>query len=49
MEYSIHGFSQEKAIELELDDRDLLILNWFVKFKDSERMISKIISDDKYY
>ncbi|CEQ11594.1 Uncharacterised protein [[Clostridium] sordellii] len=49
MEYSIHGFSQEKAIELELDDRDLLILKWFVKFKDSERMISKIISDDKYY
>lgn len=49
LEYSIHGFSQEKAIELELDDRDLLILNWFVKFKDSERMISKIISDDKYY
>lgn len=49
MEYSIHGFSQEKAIELELDDRDLLILKWFVKFKDSERMISKIISHDKYY
>ncbi|CEQ08646.1 Uncharacterised protein [[Clostridium] sordellii] len=49
MEYSIPGFSQEKAIELELDDRDLLILKWFVKFKDSERMISKIISYDKYY
>lgn len=49
MEYSIHGFSQEKAIELELDDRDILILKWFVKFKDSERMISEIISDDKYY
>lgn len=49
LEYSIHGFSQEKAIELELDDRDLLILKWFVKFKDSDKMVSKIISDDKYY
>ena len=28
MEYSVHGFSQEKAIELGLDDRDLLILGY---------------------
>ncbi|WP_338557843.1 hypothetical protein QJR60_09745 [Paraclostridium sordellii] len=34
MQHSIHVFSQEKSIELELDDRDLLILKWFVKFKD---------------
>lgn len=49
LEYTIHGFSQEKAIELELDDRDLLILKWFVKFKDSDKMVSKIIEGDKYY
>ena len=35
MEYSIHGFSQEKALELGLDDRDLLILRWFINFRDN--------------
>lgn len=49
MEYTIHGFSQENAIKLGLDDRDLLILRWFVRFKDNGKMASKIIDGDKYY
>lgn len=49
MEYTIHGFSQENAIKLGLDDRDLLILRWFVRFKDNGKMSSKIIDGDKYY
>ncbi|GAA0106739.1 hypothetical protein UT300013_33630 [Paraclostridium sordellii] len=49
MEYTIHGFSQENAIKLGLDDRDLLILRWFVRFKDNGKMSSRIIDGDKYY
>ena len=49
MEYVVHGFSQEKAIELGLDDRDLLILRWFVNFRDNGKMATKIIKEDKYY
>ena len=49
LEYTIHGFSQENAIKLGLDDRDLLILRWFVRFKDNGKMASKIIDGDKYY
>lgn len=49
MEYTIHGFSQENAIKLGLDDRDLLILRWFVRFKDNGKMASRIIDGDKYY
>ena len=49
MEYSIHGFSQEKALEPGLDDRDLLILRWFINFRDNGKMATKIIKDDKYY
>ena len=49
MEYVVHGFSQEKAIELGLDDRDLLILRWFINFRDTGKMATKIIKDDKYY
>ena len=49
MEYSIHGFSQEKALELGLDDRDLLILRWFINFRDNGKMATKIIKEDKYY
>ena len=30
MKHTLHGFSQKNAIDLELDDRDLMILRWFV-------------------
>ena len=49
MKYTIHGFSQQKAIELGLDDRDLMILRWFVDYKDTGKMIKKILDNDMYY
>ena len=49
MKYTIHGFSQQKAIEYGLDDRDLMILRWFVDYKDTGKMARKIIDNDMYY
>ena len=49
MKYTIHGFSQQKAIELGLDDRDLMILRWFVDYKDTGKMVKKILDNDMYY
>ena len=49
MKYTIHGFSQQKAIELGLDDRDLIILRWFVDYKDTGKMVKKILDNDMYY
>ena len=49
MKYTIEGFSQEKLIELNLDLVDAVILRWFVDFKDSGKMYSEIIENDKYY
>lgn len=49
MKYTIHGYSQSKAIEIGLDDRDLMILRWFVDYKDSGKMASKIIDNEIYY
>ena len=49
MKYTIHGSSQQKAIELGLDDRDLMILRWFVDYKDTGKMVKKILDNDMYY
>ena len=49
MKYNLYGYSQQKAIELGLDDRDLMILRWFVDYKDTGKMAKKIINDDVYY
>ena len=49
MKYTIHGFSQEKALELGLDEKDLMILRWFVDYKDTGKMVKKIIDEDIYY
>ena len=49
MKYTNHGFSQQKAIELGLDDRDLMILRWFVDYKDTGKMVKKILDNDMYY
>ena len=48
MKYTIHGFSQQKAIELGLDDRDLMILRWFVDYKDTGKMVKKIFRTTKW-
>lgn len=49
MKYTIEGFSQEKLIEFGMDVNDAIILRWFVDFKDTGKMASEIVSDDKYY
>ena len=49
MKYTLQGFSQAKAIELGLDDRDLMILRWFIDYKDTGKMVKRIIKDDMYY
>ena len=49
MEYTIYGFSQQRAIELGLDDRDLMILRWFVDYKCTGKMVKKILDGDVYY
>ncbi|NEZ46129.1 hypothetical protein FDF74_02750 [Clostridium niameyense] len=49
MKYTIHGFSQQKAIELGLDNDDLLILRYFIDFKDSGSMVSTIIKERTFY
>lgn len=49
MKYTIHGFNQEKAVELGLDNDDLLILRYFIDFKDSGAMFSTIIKDKTFY
>ena len=49
MKYTTHGFCQQKAIELGLDDRDLMILRWFVDYKDTGKMVKKILDNDMYY
>lgn len=49
MKYTIHGFSQERALELGLDEKDLMILRWFIDYKDTGKMVKKIIDDDMYY
>ena len=40
MFYTIHGFYQKAAHKLGLDNDDLLLLRWFVNFKDSGNMKS---------
>ncbi|MCR8744364.1 hypothetical protein [Romboutsia lituseburensis] len=49
MKNTIHGFNQRKALELELDLKQLIILRWFVDYKDTGKMNSKMFDDDKYY
>ena len=47
MKYTVEGFNQEKAIELELDVNDLIILRWLVQF--SNNMKQKVIEETTYY
>lgn len=49
MKYTIMGFSQKKLIEFGLDLTDTLILRWFVDFKDTNKMYSEIVRNDKFY
>lgn len=49
MKYTIMGFNQAKAVELNLDCDDLLILSYFSDFRDTELMVSEDVDDKRYY
>ena len=49
MKYTINGFNQEIAIQLELDSDDLLILRWFVDFAGTQKMIKEVVDGQPYY
>lgn len=49
MKYNLQGFSQEVASELNIDGIDLYLLRWFVDFKDTNQMDTKIIDGEVYY
>ena len=49
MIYNLQGFSQEVASELNIDGIDLYLLRWFVDFKDTNQMDTKIVDGEVYY
>ena len=49
MKYNLQGFSQEVASELNIDGIDLYLLRWFVDFKDTNQMDTKIVDGEVYY
>lgn len=49
MQYSFLGFSTLKMRELNLDVKDMIILRYFVDFKDSGKMLYEIVNGRKYY
>lgn len=49
MKFTHLDFSQQRAIEMDLDDKDLAILRWFVDFKDSKKMTKKIFDNEVFY
>ena len=49
MKYNLQGFSQEVASELNIDGIDLYLLRWFVDFKDTNQMHTKIVDGEVYY
>ena len=49
MKYNIHGFSQPRAVELNLSNDDLLVLRWFVDFAGTKKMKTILEEDGIYY
>lgn len=49
MKYTIHGFSQKAAVSFNLDNDDLLLLRWFVDFKNTGKMVSREVDGEIYY
>lgn len=49
MKYTIMGFNQAKAVELNLDTDDLLILSYFSDFRDTELMVCEKFDGKNYY
>lgn len=54
MKYTIEGFSQQQAIKFrddkqKLDCIDLVLLRWFVDFKDTPKMKHLDVQENRYY
>lgn len=49
MKYTIHGFSQNIALQLGMDNDDLLILRWIVDFSQSGKMNNVYKNNRMYY
>ena len=50
MKYTIHGFNQMRAVELGLSCDDLIILRWFIDFRDAGKMKRNFaLEDNKFY
>lgn len=49
MQFTIYGYSQSKLVELNLDIVDVLILRYFVNFKNSGTMLKEKFKDEIYY
>lgn len=48
MKYNVIGFSQQKAMELGLDVKDLIILKHIVDFINSGKMVEREIDGETY-
>ena len=49
MKYTFLGFSQQAIINLGLDDKEVVLLRWFVDFTAGNKKISKRIFDNEVY
>ncbi|MDD2653490.1 MAG: hypothetical protein PHI86_00045 [Candidatus Omnitrophica bacterium] len=49
MKYTIEGFSQEVALKLGLDAKDLILLRWIVDFHATERMEKHYFEQKEYF
>lgn len=45
----IHGFNQDRAIELGLSNDELLLLRWFVDFQNTPHMQTMVTADGVFY
>lgn len=49
MQFTIYGYSQSKLVKLNLDIADVLILRYFVNFKNSGTMLTEKFKGEIYY
>ena len=49
MQCSFLGFSVSKMMKLGLDVKDIIILRYFVDFKDTEKNNTEVINGETYY
>lgn len=49
MKYTIEGLSQEKLVEMKLDNTDALIIRWFLDFKATDKMVKIINNNVEYF